>query len=267
MNNAEELKIKENIDNDGGYVYIVLADDKTVKIGITKHPYTRINQIETASGKEIINWHFSKVCSNYKDIETKMHKYFKNNRLKGEWFNISYGDAKNYLKNFKCESVTQSSNSDEIIRQVKIIQLCNVFASIEHKEYNYKKLKYNRDIYDDRHIKDETLEVVKDEIFKHYEYNKKEMWPEDNFVQVYIDYIKNGDVKRAVIEYCIDFMDLGADEEMLRAEGLYDIYDDVLKFKIVEGNYLADDVCEKILNEMYLEYGKDFVNKTLSENF
>ena len=74
-------------------VYVILFDDESVKIGVSKDPKKRINTISHSSGKKIVESWFSDLLENAFDVEHKAHKRFSEKRLKGEYFRISYTDA------------------------------------------------------------------------------------------------------------------------------------------------------------------------------
>lgn len=263
MVRRNELKEMKNLKGkNGGYVYVLLANDNTVKIGVTMNPYKRISQIETASGKEIVDWFISEPCLNYTAIESKLHRYFSDARLKGEWFNIKYNDAIKELKNMNFESVDYYDVEDEIIGVVKTIRLCNVFAEVEHKEYNYEKVKYNI-TYE---IPDDAISEMKNMILEHYNANISEGEYTD-YLEEYISNIKNNiNIAETVVDYCLDYMDC-MDLDILKELGLYDLFDKVLNFEITTCNILAEDVTKKMLDGLYEQYGKELVEKVIKENF
>lgn len=80
-------------------IYVLLADDNSVKIGVSNNIKHRINTLENQTGKRIINYYITKPCSNSYEIEKMAHIHFKNNRIYGEWFNIDFNEAYEYVKN------------------------------------------------------------------------------------------------------------------------------------------------------------------------
>lgn len=263
MIRREELKVIESLKGtNGGYVYVLLANDNTVKMGVTTNPYKRISQIETASGKEIIDWYVSEPCVNYIDIEKKLHNYFAKTRLKGEWFDVQYNDAVNKLSTMKYKLLDYRSIDDEIISAVKIIRLCNAFVGVEHKEYNYEKVGYNI-TYE---IPDDVILEIKNMILEHYNANISEGGITDHLEEYIVNINNNTNIPETVVDYCLDYMNC-MDLDMLKELDLYDLFDKVLNFEITTNNILADDMTERMLDDLYEKYGKDIVEKVIKENF
>ena len=67
------------------HVYIILAHDNTIKIGITSNFDRRVNQIRTSSGKDIVDFIFTDKLSNAYNIEQFLLAYFDDYRINGEW--------------------------------------------------------------------------------------------------------------------------------------------------------------------------------------
>jgi len=84
----ETEKIKD--EDCSGYLYIIQKKNKLVKIGISKNPEKRINAIETHNGEQSVKKFVSKKLLNYMEVEKKMHNYFKDFRVRGEWFNVDF---------------------------------------------------------------------------------------------------------------------------------------------------------------------------------
>ena len=79
-------------------VYLILAKDLTVKVGISKEPKRRINTIRTTSGKHIIKTYVSDYISNAGEIESRFKKQFHSRAICGEWFDVDYDEALKELK-------------------------------------------------------------------------------------------------------------------------------------------------------------------------
>lgn len=263
MKRKEELiKIESLKNTKGGYVYILLADDNTVKIGITVHPYKRIGQIETSSGKEIVDWTISNPCLNYADIEVKLHRHFGESRLKGEWFNIKYNDAVKELNDMNFEPINYYNIEDKIMEGINIIRMCNVFAEVEHREYNYEKVKYNITYK----IPTDVILEIKTMILNHYNANISE-GADTSYLDDYVSNIRNNtNVTKTVVDYCLDYIDC-VDLDILNELGLYDLFDKVLNFEIITCNVLAEETTENLLNDLYEQYGKELVEKVIRENY
>ena len=105
-----EVTGKRHADKQKGIVYI--ADNgNMIKIGRTKDLARRISTIENISGIKVKRVAFSPYCNNYCDIETQLHKTFKDNREAGEWFSISFQMALSELD--KCTFDTSERKPKE----------------------------------------------------------------------------------------------------------------------------------------------------------
>jgi hypothetical protein len=77
-------------------VYVLLMSNNTVKIGRSKEFEKRKRTIETSSGLTVLkNYHtelldFNDAC----EIENNCHRYYKDNKVKGEFFHIDFEEAK-----------------------------------------------------------------------------------------------------------------------------------------------------------------------------
>lgn len=80
------------------YLYVLEFSNKTVKIGITKEKERRMKAISSASGMDITRSYFSEKIDNVQNLETELHRYFKDKRLKGEFFNIDFDVAVSEVK-------------------------------------------------------------------------------------------------------------------------------------------------------------------------
>jgi len=92
-------------------IYLVsseINDQKVYKIGITKRAIEkRIKEFKTGNASELllVNHFNSKWATK---IERHLHKYFKNKKISGEWFDLTDED----LKKFKpmCEQLHENFN-------------------------------------------------------------------------------------------------------------------------------------------------------------
>ena len=75
------------------YIYVLEFTNNTVKIGITKEKEKRMRAISSASGMEITRSYFTEKIDRVQDLETDLHRYFKEKRLKGEFFDITFEEA------------------------------------------------------------------------------------------------------------------------------------------------------------------------------
>lgn len=79
-------------------VYVLLAEDKSVKVGITCNFEKRMLAIQSSSGKRIINYFHTPFCSNANEIETKAKEKYKNKNILGEWFNCKFENMVGFVK-------------------------------------------------------------------------------------------------------------------------------------------------------------------------
>ena len=94
----EEYKNKNRIiSNKKGYVYFVKGNKNIVKIGCTTDIKNRIKSLSTGFPYKLklLNKIYSK---NYGYIEGLFHEFFKNKRLRGEWFDLSDEEIYNIKK-------------------------------------------------------------------------------------------------------------------------------------------------------------------------
>ena len=87
-------------------VYVLLADDGSVKIGVSNNVEYRKHVLENYTGKNITKTYFTPPCSNSFAIEKLSHTYFQENRIYGEWFNIDYSEACTYVSNLYSNMAT-----------------------------------------------------------------------------------------------------------------------------------------------------------------
>lgn len=100
-------------------IYVLLAEDNTVKVGITSNFAKRLSSIQSGSGKRIIEYYFTDFCSNAIEIETQIKSHFKEEKLLGEWFKCSYQKMVGYLKDLfkkssKQEIITYEENEKRL---------------------------------------------------------------------------------------------------------------------------------------------------------
>lgn len=128
---VSEMHISEN--KEGGFVYIFEAHFGRVKIGSTKNVKRRITVIEALSGGVRRNLCLSAACSNYRRIENALHKLFDANRTHSEWFNVSFNEVVNALKQQKLEPVLDVKQPQLLAQSFSEESLFDGFPQI--KEY------------------------------------------------------------------------------------------------------------------------------------
>jgi len=80
-----------------GAVYLIENSNGMVKIGKSFNPKERIKCIETQGNITIKNPFITEKSEEYSKLETALHKHFKMNRVKGEWFFAPFEDIKKHL--------------------------------------------------------------------------------------------------------------------------------------------------------------------------
>jgi hypothetical protein len=81
-----------------GVVYVIKSDtDGLVKIGKTTNAVKRFQSIESSTGRRIEQSYSSPETERFSEIETELHRKFKERRTCGEWFEISFEEAKGAL--------------------------------------------------------------------------------------------------------------------------------------------------------------------------
>ena len=76
-----------------GYVYIITSEIGLTKIGKTEDVKKRLSQIDGASPCKVDLYHCQFV-KNSKEVESILHKRFRDKRVKGEWFNLDNEEIK-----------------------------------------------------------------------------------------------------------------------------------------------------------------------------
>lgn len=89
---------KYSSSNCNGYLYVILADNEEIKIGITKDVYVRFCDIEWQYGIKIKNWYVTESFENYPKLEKELHCKYSRFRIKGEWFNIDFHKTVEYVQ-------------------------------------------------------------------------------------------------------------------------------------------------------------------------
>ena len=81
------------------YLYVLEFTNGTVKIGITKEKERRMKAISSASGMDLVRSFFTEKIDNVQNLETELHRHFSDARLNGEFFDISFEEAVEEVKN------------------------------------------------------------------------------------------------------------------------------------------------------------------------
>ena len=98
MTNLVVLKNKQATRYKHGYVYIACSESGLTKIGRSTNPYTRLKALQNSSGYKFVKIYTTDLILNYIEIESIMHKYYKEYRREGEWFELNYGEAVDFIE-------------------------------------------------------------------------------------------------------------------------------------------------------------------------
>lgn len=103
-------------------LYVMKNDFGLYKIGISKHPLKRVNEISNTSGVHtVIVEVFDTVGVDAKVVEKYLHNHFHNFRVKGEWFTeVNLSVIKDYIKN-NCLSIS-CTFINECVKTFKCLQ-------------------------------------------------------------------------------------------------------------------------------------------------
>lgn len=92
-NHTQKHRVKS--DDSQKCVYVLGMNNETVKIGVTQDFQQRVRTIISGSGLEVLKSHHSHYMPSSAafKIESKLHTKFKDHRVKGEFFRISFPEA------------------------------------------------------------------------------------------------------------------------------------------------------------------------------
>ena len=85
----DNFKTKDNFKR----IYVLKSSNGNVKIGVSADVERRKRYFTSGSGYEIVDYRFTKPCSNAFLIEKSVHKHFEHRRLEGEWFSCGFEEA------------------------------------------------------------------------------------------------------------------------------------------------------------------------------
>ena len=94
------------------HVYVFDMENDTVKIGVSNAVGRRRNDIMNSSGMYISRWLYTKELSKERAfaLEAECHRFFGKYRTRGEFFRISFEDAKQRLESY--ETVFEETSRD-----------------------------------------------------------------------------------------------------------------------------------------------------------
>ena len=87
-------KVIPQLSTSRSFVYIIREEgNKRFKVGVSNNPEKRSKTLQTGSPEDLTLIYTSMVCSNSFEIESSVHKEFKEYLLRGEWFDPSLNVA------------------------------------------------------------------------------------------------------------------------------------------------------------------------------
>lgn len=113
------------------HVYVFLADDETVKIGVSKNVEQRIKAIQSTSGKSIVKTFITEKCSNPYKIETVVLSHFSSKRCCGEWIKEDFDTAIAYVKEiYEKESKFELQDNSDYAGAFELIEkMCGISSN------------------------------------------------------------------------------------------------------------------------------------------
>lgn len=96
-------------------IYVVEKESGAVKIGISQDAEKRIRTLSKQGGFKIMNLFHTNPCSNAREIEHQMHIKYKEFRIDGEWFKVSFDDSVKSLKEIFDKKASFIPKEDKVI--------------------------------------------------------------------------------------------------------------------------------------------------------
>ena len=185
------------------HIYVLENSDRRVKIGVSKNIKQRIRALETGSSYKMINVFYTAKCSNSNELESLCHKHFKNFKIRGEWFDVPFETAKEYVKNLNLEFNFRSEEEskkrvEKFFRRWSEVGLQKYFKfSYSGKVYRInrnKVKKYDKEILSDI---DGYIESCKE--IEEYDWAKE-------YEELKNNYNRTKDIDLLIYEYIRDCM-------------------------------------------------------------
>ena len=95
---TNEVLSEYGVLKEAGYLYVLFSAKNICKIGISQNPTVRITSIKNHEKSDILKSYVTEACYNSKELESLAHKHFSNRRIRCEWFDISFKEATEYVK-------------------------------------------------------------------------------------------------------------------------------------------------------------------------
>lgn len=105
-------KILPEMGTNSSYVYIIKnMDTGNIKVGVSNDVQKRLNTFRTGNDCQLELVYKSVVCSNSFSIESSVHEYFKDYRVRGEWFKV---DEKEVIRFLECSNYTLKAQIPDV---------------------------------------------------------------------------------------------------------------------------------------------------------
>jgi len=101
----------------GGYVYLIFAANGLTKIGKSRTPDTRIQNIVAGSPIEL----YPLIAFPYQqghNLERELHDIFAGKRVRGEWFNLQPDDFETLFALFDWQD-EEITNRDDLLTEIR----------------------------------------------------------------------------------------------------------------------------------------------------
>lgn len=108
----------DGTDNKLKRIYALKSSNGNVKIGVSADVEKRKSYFTSGSGYEIVDYRFTKPCSNAYAIEKIVHTHFENCRLEGEWFSCKFEDALEYIEKAFTEFALFEEKEDHTVENL-----------------------------------------------------------------------------------------------------------------------------------------------------
>lgn len=80
------------------FIYVIGNNSNRQKIGFSKDVFKRLKTLQTGNSEELLLHHYIQIPEEkVRLIEKKLHQELSYKRLKGEWFNMTSEEAKDFL--------------------------------------------------------------------------------------------------------------------------------------------------------------------------
>jgi hypothetical protein len=145
------------------YLYIIkIKNTDKYKIGRSCWVDDRMKTLQTGNPDELIIYKIYKYHS-CPILESHMHVYAKNNRIKGEWFKFTENKLKDIDKEIIRYIKCNPNDSQHIVFESKCPELDSKIAQLK-KKYNKKEKKMKTEMEYCKKISDDTLKFAENYI-------------------------------------------------------------------------------------------------------